>query len=466
MNKFIITIILASLTAGLHAQQKMSLDECRELARQQSEQVKIASKQIEKAKAEKAAVKTNYFPSLSGSVTGAYLNNEIKQDLYLPTVTPDLTTGELTPNVMINPMTGQPVVGADGNPVFNMYAWLPLEISLKGAYMAGLTLQQPLYTGGKIMTGNKMASIGVEMAGENRDLQEMNAVYEADQAYWLYVSVKEKVKLASTYKKLLDTLVATVNNAYETGMVTKNEVLKAQVKLNEVKLQLQKAQSGLELTRMALCRVTGLDYSTAIEATDSVIDITNEPVLQMTTDVNNRPEYSLLKKQVEMADQQVKLARADFLPTAGVSVGYNYIGGIKLNQSDYSTDNVSVMASVKIPIFHWGEGIRKTQSAQQDQSIKQLELEKNSRLMQLQIEQARLDFTDVKVRVNMANEALVQAEENLKESNDNYELGMEILPNLLEAQAQWQKAFSETIDAKTDYKLKESALLKATGALK
>lgn len=465
MNKYIISLVLAGLTLGLHAQQKISLNDCRKMALENSEQIKIADMQIEKAKAEKAAMKTQYLPSISGSAMGVYLNNTIEQELYLPTVTPDLTTGELTPNIMVNPMTGEPVMGADGNPVFNMYAWLPLEVSVKGAYMAGVTLQQPIYAGGKIITGNKMASIGVEMATTNQALQKTNSLYEADQAYWLYVSVKEKVKLANTYKKLLETLVETVNNAYETGMVTKNEVLKAQVQLNQAKLHVQKAESGLELTRMALCRVTGLDYSTQIEATDSVITIEGENILAPAADVALRPEFNLLQKQVDMAEQQVKLARADYLPMAGVNVGYNYIGGIKFNENEYKSGNMNVMASVKIPIFHWGEGIKKTQSAKKDQEIKQLELEKNSKLMQLEIEQARLNYNDARIRVNLSNAALVQAEENLRVSNDNYELGIEILPNLLEAQAQWQNAYSETIDAKTDYKLKETALLKALGKL-
>lgn len=466
MNKIFPFILLLILSPGLPAQQKLSLDSCRTLALQQSELLKIADLQVEKAKAEKAAVRTNFLPSLSGSATGIYLNESFEQELYMPTAVPDMSSGELQPNIMINPDTGEPVVGADGNPVFNMYAWLPLEISLQGAYIAGISLEQPLFTGGKIVTGNKMASLGLEMAGENRSLQKMNALYEADQAYWIYVSVKEKVKLAEVYTKLLEELVATINDAYETGMTTRNEVLKAQVKLNEAKLQLQKARSGHELTRMALCRITGLDYHTAIIATDSVICITPFIEENHESAVSQRPEFFLLKKQLEMAEQQVKLTRADFLPTAGVSVGYNYLGGIEVNSEAYTNGSMSVMASVKIPLFHWGEGMKKIQSAKSEQAIKALELERNSRLMQLESEQARLNLRDAALRVEMATEAQKQADENLRISKNNYETGLEILPNLLEAQAQWQSAHNELIDSKTDYKMKESAWLKATGNLK
>lgn len=467
MKKILYSFILISLTLSMQAQQKMSLEDCRQLALQQSEEVKIASQQIEKAKQEKAAMKTQYLPSLSGDVTGVYINKSFKEDLYLPTVTPDLTTGELTPNVMVNPLTGDPITDSDGNPIFNMYAWLPLEISVKGAYMAGVNIQQPIYTGGKIITANEMAATGIDLAYENKNLQETNSIYEADQAYWLYVAVKEKVNLASSYKKLLENLVETVTNSFDAGMITKNEVLKANVKLNDAKLQLQKAQSGLELSRMALCRITGLDYNTQIIATDSIINIDDGIIIKNENlDISNRPDYNLLKKQVVLANQKIKLSKADFLPTAGIQLGYNYIGGVKISDSNYTSNNLTVLATLKIPIYHWGEGKYKNQSAKIDADIKQLELDKYSRLMQLEIEQAKLNLKDGSTRVKMSEEALVQAEENLKESNDNYELGMEILPNLLEAQTQWQQAYSEIIDAKADYKLKESALLKAYGILK
>lgn len=63
-----------------------------------------------------------------------------------------------------------------------MYAWLPLNISLSGAYLVGVNLEQPLYTGGRIIAGNSMADIGVEIASENLSLQKANTLLVADNA--------------------------------------------------------------------------------------------------------------------------------------------------------------------------------------------------------------------------------------------------------------------------------------------
>jgi len=59
--------------------------------------------------------------------------------------------------------------------------------------------------------------------------------------------------------------------------------------------------------------------------------------------------------------------------------------------------------------------------------------------MRLQITSARFSVTDAQKRVEMARNALSQAKENLKISNDQYQVGMENLTALLEAQAQQQE---------------------------
>jgi outer membrane protein TolC len=277
--------------------------------------------------------------------------------------------------------------------------------------------------------------------------------------------VLEKVKLAEEYKKLLEELLETTQDAYETGMSTQNDVLKVKVKLNKAKLEHQKAQSGLKLTRMALCRAVGLPFETEIISTDSLKNVIQPVTPGKIQGISFRHEYNLLEKQIELANEQIKLTRADYLPTAGLQVGYNYIGGIEYADQSYEDGNTSIMASLKIPLFHWGEGFKKIKSAQHEVDIKKAQLEKNSRLLELEITQARLNLNDAITRVEMAEESLEQAAENLRVTTDNYELGMKILPELLEAQAQWQETYSELIDARADCKIKESAYLKATGQL-
>jgi outer membrane protein TolC len=85
--------------------------------------------------------------------------------------------------------------------------------------------------------------------------------------------------------------------------------------------------------------------------------------------------------------------------------------------------------------------------------------------MTLQIAKARFSLKDALTRLNLTEKALEQAKENLKESKDNYEVGMETLANYLEGQAQWEKALSDNIDAKSNVKLSVTQYLKTIGKL-
>jgi len=459
--------IFMIIWSGTTGQQIISLQQCRELALHKNENLKMAGKQLEKAEMQQAIARTYRLPSFTATGMGIYQNKDFEMELILPTKKPNLLTGELEPNLLIDPSTGFPVVGIDGNPIFNLYAWLPLNVSLSGAYVAGITMQQPVYAGGKISTGNKMARIGVEMASEYLTLQQMNTIEEADKAYFTYISVREKVKLARKAVDMLSEIVRKAENAHEVGMANRNDLLKAKVEYNNALLSLQKAQNGLELSRMDLCRVTGLPFDTEITAADSILSLNTD--FELFTDKNtieNRPEYRLMQQNISLQEQSVKLVRADFLPTAGIQAGYNHIGGIEISGTDFSNTSLNVLASVKIPIFHWGEGLKKVNSAKIEREMAQIEMERNKQLLQLETEQARLNLQLAAERLRMCATAVEQAEENLKVARDNYEVGMETITGYLLAQTQWQQARSERIDAETDFKIKETTWLKVTGLLK
>jgi outer membrane protein TolC len=460
-----IFIFLISWITGA-GQEQMSLQQAREMALSKSENLKVAAKQMEKAEMQKAAVRTMRLPSLSATGMGIYQDKDFEMELTLPTQIPNPQTGVLEPNIMVNPATGEPVIGPDGNPVFNIYAWLPLNVSLSGAYLAGIALEQPVFTGGKINAGNKMADIGLEMAGENKTLQQMNTIAEADNAYWTYISVSQKVKLAQQAVDMLNELVKKAQDAHEVGMSGRNDLLKAQVELNKAKLNLQKAKNGLELSRMDLCRVTGLPFRTGITALDTAVSVSPAAeIIQTEETVNQRPEYRLMQKNIELEEQNIRMTKADFLPTAGIQAGYNHIGGIDFGGTDFSNTSLNLLASVKIPLFHWGEGVKKINAAKIDKEVKELELEKNKQLLQLETEQARLNLQLAWERIQLNETALEQAEENLRVTRDNYEVGMETITEMLMAQTSWQQAYSELIDSETDFKIKETAWLKATGKL-
>ena len=463
-----ISALLLLFTSVFHtmAQEVLTLERAREMAVNRNQDLGIAYLQADKASQQRSAARTLRLPSFSASGTGIYQNKDFEMEMFLPTKVPDPLSGELVPNLFLHPVTGDPVIGPDGNPVFNMYAWLPLNMSLSGAYLMGVNLEQPLYTGGRISAGNSMADIGMEMAAENVSLQKANALLAADNAYWMYVSVNQQVRLAEKAVSMLDEYLQLAADSHDVGMASRNDVLKVQVEYNKAKLDLQKAQNGRELSRMELCRITGLPFDTQLVAADSIIEIrqnlypgSNE------IDPEQRPEYRILMNNVRLSEENIRMVRADYLPVAGIQAGYNHIAGIEISGTDFSNTSLSVMGSLKIPLFQWGQGVRKVNAARLEKQMNELELEKTRHLLHLEAETSWLNLQLAFERVRMNESALEQAEENLRVSRDNYELGMETITGLLTAQTHWQKANSELIESKAGYRLKETEWLRNSGRL-
>lgn len=352
-----------------------------------------------------------------------------------------------------------------------------MQTQMHGAYLAGLQITQPIYAGGKITAGRRLARVGKRVAAEQARLTRMDVASQAMHSYWTYIAVLDKVKLASRYHAMIDTLYEQTSVAVDAGMATANDLLRISAKRAEIIYQEKKAQNGAELCRMALCNAIGVDFTTGIVPTDSLATL---EYMQDTsdTDITRRPEYSLLECGVEASRHQVKLTLGDYLPKVGLSLGYNWYGNIKMkgmtdagggNMVPYTMkmdDNIGMaMLAVQIPIFQWGESVKKVRKARIEVERSVLELDDKSRLLELEVRQASMNLADGWQLIQSAKVSLSQAEENLRVMENRYEASMASLTDLLDAQNQWQQAHSDMIEANTQYHIYQVDWLRATGRL-
>ena len=411
---------------------KLSLASCREMALSQSESLQQAEHKYQQSQLDNKIATSAFLPKFEASATGTY-------------VFPDMD------------MMG-------------------MDLRMRGMYMAGITLTQPLYAGGKILTGKKLSKLGESIAAEQKRMTMMDVLVEADNAYWTLIAVRQKVKMLDSYKEQMDSLYTQVKTAVDAGLATENELLRIEASRSDILYQMQKARNGEDLCRMSLCRITGVDAQTKLELTDTTICV-KEPGL-LAADINGRPELNLLKHQMDATQKQIQMSRADMLPTVGLVAGYAYYGNIKLNSmvdagngtmvpySQEFRDGIgAVMLSVKIPIFQWGANLKKVKKAKLDFKNAELEFNKNSRLMNLEAQSALKNVYDGYQLIKTAETGLKQAEENLRVTNNKYNVSMALLTDLLDAQSQWKQAKSNLIEAQTQYKIYETEYLRATGRL-
>lgn len=470
-NVFILLTCAAVVSfADVSAQEatrNITLSQARELALEHNKEIAKANLTLEQTRNDAKAYKTNYFPRI----------NLMAADLYSTTKGDFTIAGGHLPIYMLNPMTGTYLpnvsIGADGNYILNQYADFPsskMEYKVGNIFLGGVSLTQPLYMGGKITAAYRMASRGAEMAEENIRLTESQVILNTDEAYMQAIRARQLAEVARSYKQLLEELLKNVESAVRHGVKTRNDQMKVQVKLNEAELAIQRAENGIKLSTMNLCHVMGLPLNTPLQLdADQFSGEVPVTAAEQGSDLSvaARPEVAILQAKTDIASQQVKLTRSDYLPQLAMFAGYSYVNGFKLSGSKLlDTGSAAVGATLKVPLITFGERTYKLRSAKARQQIAETEQQDLTEQMQLELAQAANNFDEAQTELSITQRSLEQAEENMRLARQQYDAGLEPLSQLLDAQAMWQQASADHVNAKCQLQVAHTKMLKAQGALK
>ncbi len=324
---------------------------------------------------------------------------------------------------------------------------------------AAVTVTLPVYAGGRIRRGYKLARLGEEAKVYQKEMTCDQVVGRAEELFWTLQSLSEKEKTIRSYQQMLDSLYRDVKNYSNAGLAQQNDVLKVQLKQNELKTNMLKLKNGVDLTRRALCQHIGL-------ACDSTLVFTappeQPPAGLIFKDpeqlVKNRSEYLLLNKAVEAKQVQMKMAAGEYMPQLSlVGAGFTY------DVMDKTNNNALAMINLSIPVTDWWGGSHKIKKQQIEVELAESALLENTELLVLQIRQAANEVEESHYRVAVSQVSVEQAAENLRISQDNYKAGMIGISDLLEAQAVAQQAKDNLIDARCQFRSKLAKYLMMTG---
>ena len=186
----------------------------------------------------------------------------------------------------------------------------------------------------------------------------------------------------------------------------------------------------------------------------------------------------LLQSQVDAAKQQVRMTRGDWLPSLAIVGGYVNFGNIRMKTMVDAGDGTftpyeqkigqglgTAMLSLSVPIFKWGQNYYKVRKAKIDVDNALLDLQKNERLLTLEANQASMNLNDSYLLLEAAEDAMAEADENLRVMKNRYDASMATLSDLLEAQSQWHQSRSNLIEAITQTRICVTDYLRATGRL-
>ncbi len=470
MKRYVLTVlcVLCLIPRAVGQEQAvLTLDSCIALALKNNKSLQSAQLQAERYRYEEKSYRANFFPNFK------LLANDIWSDAK-GTFGGDIFGG-LADGVS-QFLTGLAQLGhfTDANQLAavqqfgqGMSAYSEgIDYKFGNIFSAGITLEQPLYMGGKVTTAYQMSRLGRQMAEQGAILGQCEVIVRVQEAYALVVRANEMHKVAVRYDSLLTSLLTDVQNAERRGLRSRNDVLKVQVKLSEAELQMRQAENGQRLATMNLCHNIGLPLTTQLQPDMTAFDVAPDTRVSASADVTSRPEYSVLELKSELAAQQVKLERSEYLPQVVLGAAYLYNNGFELaDKKLFDKPTAAVMLNVTVPLYHANKGINKVRSARLAAERAQLEQADLVEQMNLELAQAANNLDEAFLEVSLAEKSLAQSEENLRASRSGYDLGTESLSDLLEAQTLWQQSYAKLANARASLFVAATKYRKAAGQL-
>ena len=318
-------------------------------------------------------------------------------------------------------------------------------------YGASLSLMQPLYTGGRIRESIRLAKHQQSMNVHQAELLHSSVCYQTDMQYWNAVARRELMNIATDYRNIRERV--------EAGLVDPQDLLMAEVKLNEAEYQVLQARNSFETGRMALNSLIGMPLESETEVQESIPVVLPSDSLSA-SDRSNRPELLMAHDQIKIAESQGKLTDSKYKPQLYVGIDGSYSSP----GYDFKTDldpNYAIYATLSVPIFEWGKRRNEKRSSAWKVGMANDYLNKVTDNVNLEIQTARTSLAQAIKQVDLTGSSLEKARENEQKALERYEEGKISIMEVIEAQNYRQASQINYVQAKVSAQSSYSGLIKA-----
>jgi len=414
LKKFPLYFLAAALFMSPAFAMDLSLNKTVELIRRESQDLQKADMNVKKARAGLDSVNANRWFHISGNAT--YMN-------LINVENPNKPFGfEVPPSVAgMAAMSGVPT-GA-----LPAFVEFPDNIGMVGA-----TINQPIYTFGKIGNAADAARTAIKMAESGKDIAGREVAYAAAQIYWTAKMTDGMVAIA---KRNLDDSYAARAKLESVGRPNKSNLVKISADVASNEIALSDAEFNRDSAYRLLKVMAGIDENESVTLTDNFPD--GFGGLNAPKKLESNPEWDMLSRQAEMYDAQRHAAHAGWYPTLAATASYNYIA----MNNDYKlwngTKNQSAYwgLSLSVPIFDGGLSRANATTAAMNAESARLDLDKSKKMKSNEYTNAVLKYDHLRNNFGNLKTARDLAARAAQISNDRFAAGQASAVELADVQS-------------------------------
>ena len=417
----------------------MTLEECVAAARTGNIMAKDAHNDILMAKEQQKLARTKFFPMMNASAFHYESNKALLNYSFLEQEDIDELNKELEWGFTVDDFS--------------------ISLMKKGT-IAGISLIEPLYTGGRITNYNKLADLQVDARNLMKDVTDDQIVMSTEFLYYKILELHETDKTLDAMERELKSIHQDAVNIWENGIAHKNDVLSVELALDQLSALRIKTSNGCRLLRRALAKHIGMpDEDIDIDTTLNKEIISPEQLAcDVQTALESRNETQLLDIWVQKSVLERKIAFADMLPILAIGATASHSKIL-----DDWNSRVTGFVAIQVPLSTlWSE--RHEYKRKKIEEQKAIDFRKDKReMISLQIQDAYDNLTSTYQQTQIAQKSIVRAEENMRINREHYREGLSTMTNLLDAQRQQQQALTQYHTAVSEYLQAKTRYLSLTG---
>ncbi len=388
--------ILLILAFNLFATQRLSLKKAKELALKNSPEYLACGEELNSSKGDLIQARSGFFPQLNANAGYTYITP-------INTITMPVFT--------IDSITHQPRIDT-----------VTMEFGQHNNYSVGLSLQQPIFTWGRLWNSYNLARINLDIQKLNLQRKEMEIEERVTEAYYNALVAERFLALSKEMREELEKHFKSVKDKYSTGYASKLELMRAEVKYKNAEPRVLEAENLYKTTLNSLKLLLGLPQEEELELTDSLeytpYEVSLDTLLKRAFE--KRKDLRIMEKRIELAKRALSIAKSSNKPSLFSQVNYSYRRPIGFEDKWGGSWNLSL--GISLPLFTGFKNRGAVISAKS--RLKQIELlyklKKDATIMEINslynsLETSRKSLESQKENVELAEETFRMAEEQYRQ---------------------------------------------------
>ena len=341
---------------------------------------------------------------------------------------------------------------------------IPIPFGTHENYALQVSLQQVLFTWGKLYNAYKISDLAKDIVELSLIRKQQEVRYSVTDAFYGLLVLDEYTRQTRASLEQLERFAASVETRFKAGLVSRFDLLRAQVQVENLKPQVIQTENTLNLAREGFKMLLGMELDKEFTLEGELRMIEEDFSLDLLIDdaIQSRAEIKNLKKTERIAQLSQAIARRANLPSVVGGATYERRKPFSITGEEWGS-SLTFNIGFEFPLFTGFNNLYKSREAGLVIKEARLALESLERAIIVEVKTAYLTYLAAKEAIDAAEKNVGQAREAFNIIETRYKNGLATNLEVLDTELAYRQAQVNYLTALKNYNSALAEIYKAIG---